>query len=107
MRGKHKPSMLILGSVAKLKRDQIPALFRIVTDHEIELYRDRESFFRLLPASIQDRVTVLAQPADFPSAAPEIKCACHSSELKDLLPRKEAQLFDRHPDSTEPRKRND
>jgi hypothetical protein len=35
MRGKHKPSMLILGSVAKLKRDQIPALFRIATDHEI------------------------------------------------------------------------
>jgi len=134
MRGKHTPSMLILGSFAKLKRDLIPALFRIATDHEIghidirpsaeavdvkhlkgytliivafEIYRDHESFFRLLPESIQDRVTVLAQAADFPSVAPEIKCACYSSELKALLPREEAQLFDRRADSTEPRNHND
>jgi hypothetical protein len=59
----------------------------------------------MLPESIQDRVTILAQPADFPSAALEIKSACYSSELKALLPREEAQLFDRRPDSTEPRKR--
>jgi hypothetical protein len=132
MRGKHKPSMLILGSFEKLKQDLIPTLFRIAGDHEIghidirsspeavdlkqlmgytlvfvafEIYRDHESFFRMLPESIQDRVTILAQPADFPFVAPEIKCACYSSELKALLPREEAQLFDHRPDSTEPRKR--
>jgi hypothetical protein len=130
MRGKHKPSMLILGSFAKLKQDLIPALFRIASDHEIghidirpspeavdlkqlmgytlvfvafEIYRDHESFFRMLPESIQDRVTILARPADFPSVTPEIKCACYSSELKALLPREEAQLLDPHPESAAPR----
>jgi hypothetical protein len=125
MRGKHKPSMLILGSFETLKRDLIPALFRIATDHEIghidirpsaeavdvkhltgytlifvafELYRDHESFFRMLPESIRDRVTILAKPADFPSVAPAIRCACYSSELKALLPREEAQLLDPHPE---------
>ena len=132
MRGKHKPSMLILGSFAKLKQDLIPALFRIATDHEIgdidiipspeavemkrlmgytlifvafEIYRDNESFFRMLPESIQDRITILSRPADFPSVAPEIKCACYCSELKSLLPREEAQLFDHHTASTGPRSR--
>jgi hypothetical protein len=130
MRGKHKPSMLILGSFAKLKRDLIPALFRIATDHEIghidirsspktvdlnqlmgytlvfvafEIYRDHESFFRVLPESIRDRVTILAKPADFPSVAQDIKCACYSSELKALLPREEAQLLDPHPETSKPR----
>ena len=130
MRGKRKPSMLILGSFEKLKQDLIPALFRIATDHEIgdidiiqspeavdlkrlkgytlvfvafEIYRDNESFFRLLPESIQERVTILSRPADFPSVAPEVKCACYCSELKALLPREEAQLFDHHTDSTGPR----
>jgi hypothetical protein len=130
MRGKHKPSMLILGSFEKLKHDLIPALFRIAGDREIghidirtspetvdlkqlegytlifvafEIYRDNESFFRLLPESIHDRITILARPADFPSVAPEIKCACFSSELKTLLPREEADLLDHHPHSTEPR----
>jgi hypothetical protein len=124
--------MLILGSFEKLKRDLIPALFRIATDHEIghiditpspeavdlkrlvgytlifvafEIYRDHESFFRMLPESIQDRITVLSRPADFPSVAPEIKCACYCSELKALLPREEAQLFEHHADSTGPRSR--
>jgi hypothetical protein len=130
MRGKHKPSMLILGSFEKLKHDLIPALFRIAGDREIghidirsspeavdlkqlmgytlifvafEIYRDNESFFRMLPESVHDRITILARPADFPSVAPEIKCACFSSELKALLPREEADLLDHHPHSTEPR----
>jgi hypothetical protein len=130
MRGKHKPSMLILGSFEKLKHDLIPALFRIAGDREIghidirsspeafdlkqltgytlvfvafEIYRDNESFFRMLPESIQERVTILARPADFPSVAPDIKCACYSSELKALLPREEAQLLDPHLESTAPR----
>jgi hypothetical protein len=130
MHGKHKPSMLILGSFEKLKHDLIPALFRIAGDREIghidirsspdtvdlkqlmgytlifaafEIYRDNESFFRMLPESIQDQVTILAKPADFPSVAPEIKCACFSSELKALLPREEAQLLDHHPESSKPR----
>lgn len=129
-RGKRKPSMLILGSFEKLKQDLIPALFRIATDHEIgdidiipsleavdpkrlmrytlvfvafEIYRDNESFFRMLPESNQDRVIILARPADFPSVAPEIKCACFSSELKALVPREEAQLLDPHPGSATPR----
>jgi hypothetical protein len=130
MRGKRKPSMLILGSFEKLKQDLIPALFRIASDHEIgdidiiptpetvdlkrlmgytlifvavEIYRDNESFFRMMPESIQDRITILARPADFPSVAPEIKCACYCSELKALLPREEAQLFDHHTESAKPR----
>ena len=129
-RGKRKPSMLILGSFDKLKQDLIPALFRIATDHEIgdidilpspeavelkrlmgytlvfvafEIYRDNESFFRMLPGSIQDRITVLSRPTDFRSVAPEIKCACYCSELKALLPREEAQLFDHHTVSAKPR----
>jgi hypothetical protein len=129
MRGKRKPSMLILGSFEKLKRDLIPALFRIATDHEIgdidiipspeavdlkrltgytlifvafEIYRDNESFFRMLPESIQDRITVLAKPADFPSVDPGIKCACYCSELKALLPREEAQRL-HHPAPVKPR----
>jgi hypothetical protein len=35
MRGKRKPSMLILGSFEKLKQDLIPAFFRIAGDHGI------------------------------------------------------------------------
>ena len=128
-RGKRKPSMLILGSFEKLKQDLIPALFRIATDHEIgdidilpspeavdlkrlmgytlifvafEIYRNKESFFRMLPESVQDRITILARPADFPSVAPEIKCACFCSELKALLPRGEAQLL-HHPAPAKPR----
>ena len=130
LRGKHKPSMLILGSFEKLKQDLIPALFRIATDHEIgdidiiqspeavemkrlmeytlifvafEIYRDNDSFFRMLPESIQDRITILSRPADFPSVAPEIKCACFCSDLKALLPREEARLFDHHTESAKPR----
>ena len=130
MQGKHKPSMLILGSFEKLKQELIPALFRIAGDREIghidirsspeavdlkqlmgytlifvafEIYRDHESFFRTLPESIQDRLTILSRPADFPSVAPEIKCACYSSELKALLPREEAQLLDPHPEASKPR----
>ena len=123
LRGKHKPSMLILGSFEKLKHDLIPALFRIAGDREIghidirsspeaadlkqlmgytlifvafEIYRDHEALFRTLPETIQDRVTILASPADFPSVTKEIKCACYSSELKTLVPRDEAQLLDPH-----------
>ncbi len=130
MRRRRKPSMLILGSFEKLKRELIPALFRIATDHEIgdidiipspeavdlkqltgytlifvafEIYRDNESFFRMLPESIQDRITILSRPADFPSVAPEIKCACYCSDLKALLPREEAQLFEHHTESAKPR----
>ena len=130
LRGKRKPSMLILGSFEKLKQDLIPALFRIATDHEIgdidiipspeavdlkrlmgytlifvafEIYRDNESFFRMLPESIQDRITILSRPADFPSVAQEMKCACYCSELKALLPREEAQLFDHHTEPAKPR----
>jgi hypothetical protein len=130
MRGKHKPSMLILGSFEKLKQDLIPALFRIAGDHGIghidirpspeavdlkqlkgytlifvafEIYRDNESFFRMLPESIQDRITILSRPADFPSVAPEIKCACYCSDLKALLPREEAQLLDQHTTPAKPR----
>jgi hypothetical protein len=122
--------MLILGSFAKLKQDLIPALFRIASDHEIghidirsspeaadlkhlmgytlifvafEIYRDHESFFRMLPDSIQERVTILASPADFTSVARDIKCSCYSSELKTLVPREEAQLLDPHPESVTPR----
>lgn len=65
-----------------------------------EIYRDNGSFFRLLPESIQDRITVLSRPTDFPSVAPDIKCACCCSALKALLPGEEAQLFDHHPDGT-------
>ncbi len=128
--GKRAPSMLILGSFAKLKKDLIPALFRIAGDREIkhidiksspqaitltqlrgyslifvafEIYRDDESFFRMLPENILERVTVLARPADFSSVAPEIKCACYSSELKTLVPREEAQLLDPHPEAVKPR----
>jgi len=68
-----------------------------------EIYRDNESFFRMLPESIQDQITILSRPADFPSVAPEIKCACYCSELKALLPREEAQLFDHHTESAKPR----
>jgi hypothetical protein len=130
MHGKRGPSMLILGSFQGLKQDLIPALFRIAGDREIkhidirssperadlkqlmgytlifvafEIYRDHESFFRLLPPSIQDRVTILARPADFSSVTPEIKCACFSSELKSLVPREEAQLLDPHPRPARPR----
>jgi hypothetical protein len=130
MRGKHKPSMLILGSFEKLKQELIPALFRIAGDREIghidirsspeavdlkqltgytlifvafEIYRDHESFFRTLPESIHDRITILARPADFPSVAQDIKCSCYSSELKALLPREEAQLLDPHPEASKPR----
>jgi len=130
MRDKRKPSMLILGSFEKLKQDLIPALFRIAGDREIghidirsspeavnlkqltgyilifvafEIYRDNESFFRMLPESIRDRITILSRPADFPSVAPEIKCACYCSDLKALLPREEAQLFDHHTKSAKPR----
>ncbi len=126
-RGKRSPAMLILGSFPKRLTDLIPALFRIAGDHEIghvditrspeavdlkrlggytlvfvafEFYRDNESFFRTLPESIRNRITVLAKPADFPSVAPEIKCACYCSELKALLPREEAQLLDHHTAST-------
>jgi len=129
LRGKRKPSMLILGSFEKLKQDLIPALFRIATDHEIgdidiipspeavdlkrlmgytlifvafEIYRDRESFFRMLPESILDRITILARPSDFPSVAREMKCACYCSVLKALLPREEAQLLDHHYAPAEP-----
>jgi hypothetical protein len=129
-RGKRKPSMLILGSFEKLKHDLIPALFSIATDHEIgdidilqsleavdlkrlmrctlvfvafDIYRDNESFFRMLPESIQDRITILSRPADFPSVAPEIKCACYCSDLKALLPREEAQLLDQHTTPAKPR----
>ncbi|MCG6538122.1 MAG: hypothetical protein L7F78_26265, partial [Syntrophales bacterium LBB04] len=118
------------GSFEKLKQELIPALFRIAGDREIghidirsspeaadlkqlmgytlifvafEIYRDHESFFRILPESIQDRVTILARPADFPSVAPDIKCACYSSELKALVPREEAQLLDPHPGPAAPR----
>ena len=68
-----------------------------------EIYRDNEAFFRMLPESVQDRITILSRPADFPSVAPEIKCACYCSELKALLPREEAQLFDHHTESAKPR----
>ena len=130
LRGKHKPSMLILGSFEKLKQELIPALFRIAGDREIghidirsspdavdlkqlegytlifvafEIYRDHESLFRMLPESIQERVTILARPADFPSVTRDVKCACYSSELKALVPREEAQLLDRHPAPAKPR----
>ena len=129
LRGKRKPSMLILGSFEKLKHDLIPALFRIAGDHGIghidirpspeavdvkqlagytlvfvafEIYRDNESFFRMLPESIQERVTILSRPTDFPSVAQEMKCACYCSELKALLPREEAQLLDHHTAPTKP-----
>jgi hypothetical protein len=124
LRGKRQPAMLILGRFEELRKDLIPALFRIAGDREIrhidirstpeavdlkqltgytlifvafEIYRDNDSFFRMLPESIQERITILAKPADFPSVAQEIKCACYSSELKALLPREEAQLLDPHP----------
>ncbi|HET6490974.1 MAG TPA: hypothetical protein VFG28_14565, partial [Syntrophales bacterium] len=78
MRGKHKPSMLILGRFEEMKQELIPALFRIAGDREIghidirsspevvdlkqlegytlvfvafEIYRGNESFFRMLPES--------------------------------------------------------
>jgi hypothetical protein len=122
LRGKRKPGMLILGRFEKLQHELIPALFRIADDHEIghidvipspeaidlkrlvkstlvfvafEYYRANESFFRLLPESVRSRITVLAGPSDFPSVAPEIKCACFCSGLKGLLPRDEAQLLHR------------
>jgi hypothetical protein len=122
LRGKRKPGMLILGRFEKLQHELIPALFRIADDHEIghidvipspeagdlkriekstlvfvafEYYRANESFFRQLPESVQNRITVLAGPSEFPSVAPEIKCACFCSGLKGLLPREEAQLLHR------------
>jgi len=130
MHGRHQPSMLILGSFEKLKQELIPALFRIAGDREIkhidirsapdaadlnqltgytlifvsfEIYRDNESFFRMLPESVRERVTILARPADFPSVTSEIKCACYSSELKSIVPREEAQLLDPHPETAKPR----
>jgi hypothetical protein len=125
--------MLILGNFESLRHQLIPALFRIAEDHAIvhidiiaapreadltrvmdsplsfvafEFYRDNESFFRRLPESIRDRIIVLAKPADFPSIAPEIKCACFCTKLKALLPREGAGLLDhgsgRQPDASEP-----
>ena len=128
--GRHKPAMLILGSFEKLKHELIPALFRIAGDREIkhidirsapdaadlkqltdytlifvafEVYRDNESFLRMLPESVRERITVLARPADFPSVTPEIKCACYSSELKSIVPREEAMLLDPHIESAKSR----
>jgi hypothetical protein len=130
LRGKRMPAMLIMGSLGKMQKELMPALFRIAVDHEIghiditqstdaldpkrlmgytlifvvfEIYRDNDSFFHLLPESIRNRITVLARPSDFPSVAPEMKCACFCSELKALLPREEAQLLDYHPASSTPR----
>ncbi|MGE5800025.1 MAG: hypothetical protein ACM337_06830 [Syntrophaceae bacterium] len=130
LRGKHTPAMLIMGQLGKLQKDLIPALFRIASDHEIghidivpspetvdpkrltrytlvfvafEFYRNNEAFFRMLPESIQNRITVLARPADFPSVAPEVRCACYCSGLKAILPREEAQLLDYHPGADAPR----
>ncbi|NPV05366.1 MAG: hypothetical protein HPY67_11600 [Syntrophaceae bacterium] len=129
-RGKHVPSMLILGPLGPLQKELIPALFRIAGDHEIrhvdithspdvldperlrryslifvafEAYRDNEPLFRLLPDSIRSRITVLARPSDFPSVSGELRCACFCSGLKALLPREEAQILDhRHvPDETQ------
>ncbi len=124
VRGKLAPAMLIMGQLGKLQKELIPALFRIASDHEIghidivpspemvdpkwlmrytlvfvafEFYRDHEAFFRMLPGSVQNRITVLARPADFPSVAPEVRCACYCSGLKAILPREEAQLLDYHP----------
>jgi hypothetical protein len=118
LRGKRKPGMLILGRFEKLQHELIPALFRIADDHEIghidiipspeatdlkrlerstlvfvafEYYRSNELFFRLLPESVRNRVTVLAAPSEFPSVAPEIRCACFCTGLKGILPRDEAQ----------------
>lgn len=130
LRGRHVPSMLILGRLGEKQKDIIPALFRIAGDHEIrhvditqsqealdperlrdymlvfvafEFYRDNEAFFRLLPGSISSRITVLARPSDFPSVAPEIRSACFCSGLKSLLPREEAQILDHHHAAEEPR----
>lgn len=123
LRGKHVPSMLIIGPLGPLRREMIPALFRIAGDHEIrhvdvtespdaldperlkgyalifvafEFYREHEAFFGLLPESLRSRITVLARPSDFPSVDGEIKCACFCSGLKALLPREEAQILDHH-----------
>lgn len=122
-RGKHAPSMLILGPLGPMQKELIPTLFRVAGDHEIrhvdithspdvldperlrgyalvfvafEFYRANEAFFRLLPNSLRSRVTVLARPSDFSSVGGEIRCACFCSGLKALLPREEAQIFDHH-----------
>lgn len=129
LRGKHVPSMLILGPLGAMQKEMIPALFRIAGDREIrhidvtqspdaldperikgytlvfvafEFYKAHEAFFRLLPESIRSRVTVLARPSDFPSVDAEIRCSCFCSGLKTLLPRDEAQTLDHHhsPDET-------
>ena len=128
VRGRHVPSMLILGGLGDKQKDIIPALFRIAGDHEIrhvditqsqealdperlrdymlvfvafEFYRDNEAFFRLLPESIGSRITVLARPSDFPSVDPAIKSACFCSGLKALLPREEAGVLDHRHSSKE------
>ena len=122
-KGKHAPSMLILGVLGEKQKEMIPALFRIAGDHEIrhvditrspdaldperlkgytlifaafEFYKAHEAFFQLLPDSLRSRITVLARPADFPSVVPDMKCACFCSGLKSLLPREEAQILDHH-----------
>ena len=121
LRGKHVPSMLILGPLGEMQKEMIPALFRIAGDHEIrhvdvtqspetldperlkgyalifvafEFYREHRAFFLLLPESLRSRITVLARPSDFPSVDGEIRCACFCSGLKALLPREEAQVLD-------------
>ena len=128
-RGKHAPSMLILGPLGPMQKELIPTLFRVAGDHEIrhvdithspdvldperlrgyalvfvafEVYRDNVPFFRLLPDSILSRITILAEAPDFPSVDPEIRCAYYSPSLKALVPREEAQILDpRHvPDET-------
>jgi hypothetical protein len=121
LRGKHVPSMLVLGPLGPMRKEMIPALFRIAGDHEIrhvdvtqspasldperlkgyalifvafEFYREHEAFFTLLPDSLRSRITVLARPSDFPSVSGEFRCACFCSGLKALLPRDEAQALD-------------
>ncbi len=130
LRGRHVPSMLILGRLGEKQKDIIPALFRIAGDHEIrhvditrsqealdperlrdymlifvafEFYRDNETFFQELPESLRGRITVLARPSDFPSVAQEMKSACFCSGLKSFLPREEAQVLDHHHTPEEPR----
>lgn len=123
LRGKHAPSMLILGRLGAIGKEMIPALFRIAGDREIrhvditqspdaldperlrryalifvafECYKANEAFFELLPDSLRTRVTVLARPSDFPAVRPDMQCACFCSGLKALLPREEAHLLHRH-----------
>jgi hypothetical protein len=129
-RGKHVPSMLILGPLGPMRKEMIPALFRIAGDHEIrhvditqspdaldperlngyalifvafDYYKDHETFFSLLPESLRSRVTVLARPSDFPAVQADLKRACFCSGLKALLPREEAQVLDHHHSPEEPR----